>query len=135
MSVTFDEKTRELLDGKNFATVATLQPDGAPQTSVVWVERDGDTLRFSTTAARRKARNLREDARVSVTVFDQDNPYHSVEIRGRAELTEDLDKALPLRLSHKYLGQDPPFPLDDETRLIVTVRPEKVITFISTTTG
>ncbi|MGK5533820.1 PPOX class F420-dependent oxidoreductase [Streptomyces sp. URMC 129] len=129
MRVTLDEKTRELLDGKNFATVATLQPDGAPQTSVVWIERDGDTVRFSTTAHRRKARNLERDDRVSVTVFDLANPYHSVEIRGRAELTEDPAKELPHRLSHKYLGEDPPAESPDETRLIVTVHPEKVITF------
>lgn len=54
MSVTFNERTRRLLDGKTFATVATLDPDGAPQTSVVWIERDGDAVLFSATAGRRK---------------------------------------------------------------------------------
>jgi hypothetical protein len=49
----FDEATRNLLDGRNFATVATLNPDGGPQTSVVWIVREGDTVAFSTTAARR----------------------------------------------------------------------------------
>ena len=44
MAVVLDETTRELLDGKNFATVATVNPDGGPQTSVVWILRDGDTV-------------------------------------------------------------------------------------------
>ena len=46
MAVVLDETTRKLLDGKNFATVATVNPDGGPQTSVVWILRDGDTVLF-----------------------------------------------------------------------------------------
>ncbi|MDT0305387.1 PPOX class F420-dependent oxidoreductase [Streptomyces sp. DSM 44917] len=125
----FDESTRAILDGKNFATVATLLPGGAPQTSVVWIDREEDAVVFSTTAHRRKARNLAADPRVSLTVFALDNPYRSVEIRGRAELIEDPDKELPRRLSHKYLGQDPPNESPEERRLIVRVRPERVISF------
>jgi PPOX class probable F420-dependent enzyme len=120
---------RELLDGKNFATLATLGPAGDPQSSVVWVARDGDAVLFSTTAHRQKARNLARDARVSVSVFDLENPYRSVEIRGTAELIADPDKALPLQLSHKYLGIDPPNESADEQRLIIRVTPDKVITF------
>src|SRR5262249_33303909 len=77
MAAAFDEATRDLLDGRNFATVATLNPDGGPQTSVVWILREGGTVAFSTTAGRRKARNLARDPRVSVSVFDTGNPYHS----------------------------------------------------------
>ena len=58
MAITFDEATRRILDGKNFAAVATLNPDGGPQNSVVWYERDEDTILFSTTTNRQKARNL-----------------------------------------------------------------------------
>ncbi|MGP4113889.1 PPOX class F420-dependent oxidoreductase [Streptomyces sp. 4N509B] len=127
--VTFDAATRELLDGKNFATVATLLASGAPQTSVVWLGREEDTVVFSTRADRQKARNLRRDPRVSVTLFDSANPYRSVEIRGRAELEEDQEKELGRRLSHKYLGEDPPPEPDDVVRLVVRVRPERVISF------
>lgn len=126
MAVTFNEATRRLLDGKNFATVATLNPDGGPHSSVVWFMREGDTVLFSTTAGRRKARNLARDPRISVSVFDFENPYNSVEIRGTAELVEDKGKTLPSKLSHKYLGVDPPAESDDEIRLIVRVVPEKV---------
>lgn len=107
MSVEFNEETRKLLDGKNFATVATLNRDGGPQTSVVWIARDGDAVLFSTTAGRQKARNLARDPRVSLTVFDTENPYRSVDIRGTVELIEDREKSLPRELSQKYLGENP----------------------------
>ncbi|WP_436496808.1 PPOX class F420-dependent oxidoreductase [Actinokineospora sp. HUAS TT18] len=129
MSVTFDEATRELLDGRNFATVATVNPDGSPQTSVVWIDRDGDTVVFSTTAGRQKARNLARDPRASLTIFDTANPYRSVDIRGSVELIEDHEKALPRRLSHKYLGEDPQPESADVVRLIVRITPRKVTGF------
>ncbi|MPZ82576.1 MAG: TIGR03618 family F420-dependent PPOX class oxidoreductase [Actinophytocola sp.] len=129
MSVEFDKGTRELLDGKNFATVATIGRDGGPQTSVVWVARDGDAVLFSTTAGRQKARNLAQDPRVSLTVFDTGNPYRSVDIRGTAELIEDRERSLPSRLSQKYLGEEPPAEPDDALRLIVRVTPRKVTGF------
>jgi PPOX class probable F420-dependent enzyme len=129
VAVVFDKETRELLDGRNFATVATLNPDGGPQTSVVWILREGDTMVFSTTAGRRKAMNLARDPRISVTVFQTENPYRSVEIRGTAELAEDTSKSLPRALSHKYLGQDPRPEPDEVIRLIVRVIPQKINTF------
>jgi PPOX class probable F420-dependent enzyme len=129
VAVVFDEATRRLLDDKNFATVATLNPDGGPQTSVVWILREGDTVVFSATAARQKARNLARDPRISMTVFETANPYHSVEIRGTAELTEDPDKSLPRAVSHKYLSQDPQPEPDEVTRLIIRVIPERINTF------
>jgi PPOX class probable F420-dependent enzyme len=129
MAAAFDEATRDLLDGRNFATVATVNPDGGPQTSVVWILREGDTVAFSTTAGRRKARNLARDPRISVSVFDTANPYHSVEIRGTAELAEDPGRSLPKALSRKYLGEDPPPEPDEVVRLIVRVTPDKVNIF------
>jgi PPOX class probable F420-dependent enzyme len=129
VAVTFNEATRRLLDGRNFATVATLNPDGAPHASVVWAAREGDTVLFSITTGRQKARNLARDPRVSVAVFETENPYNSVEIRGAAELVEDKGKTLPKQLSRKYLGTDPPPESDDVVRLIVRVIPEKVTNF------
>jgi PPOX class probable F420-dependent enzyme len=129
MAVIFDESTRTLLDGKNFATVATLNPDGGPQASVVWFRRAGDVIEFSVTVDKRKARNLLRDPRISVTVYDTANPYQSVEIRGVAELVEDQAKELPLALSQRYLGADPPPEPDEVKRLIVRVIPERVNAF------
>ncbi len=124
MTAAFNAGMRELLDAKNFATVATLNPDGGPQTSVVWILRDGNTVLFSSTAARQKTRNLARDPRVSLTVFDTGNPYSSLEIRGLAELIYDHDKALPSRLSRKYLDEDPPAEPDSIRRVIVRVIPQ-----------
>lgn len=128
-SVSFSDAVRALLDGKNFAGVATLGPDGAPQNSVVWIKREGDTVLFSSTDGRQKVRNLRRDPRVSLSVFDLANPYTSVEIRGVAEILPDEGKRLPRELSHKYLGIDPPAEKDDEVRVIVRVVPRKIIGF------
>jgi PPOX class probable F420-dependent enzyme len=127
--VVFDEATRELLDGKNFATVATLMPDGAPHTSVVWFGREGDTVVFSTLAGRRKARNLARDPRVSVSIVDAANPYRAVDIRGRAELVDDPERALGQRLTQAYLGQDAPPDPPGARRLIVRIHPERVTRF------
>jgi PPOX class probable F420-dependent enzyme len=126
----FDAAVRRILDGENFATVATVRPDGAPQSSVVWVKRDGDTVLFSTTERRQKTRNITADPRVSISIFDLANPYDSVEIRGVAELTVDEGRRLPHELSHKYLGEDPPNAEPDEVRMIVRVTPAKVIHFV-----
>jgi PPOX class probable F420-dependent enzyme len=129
VAVALDEVTRRLLDGKNFASVATLNPDGGPQASVVWILRDGDTVLFSAIATRRKVLNLTRDPRVSLTVFDTANPYQSAEIRGTAEVTEDPGKRLPRELSQKYLGEDPPPEPDEVARVIVRVVPERVNSF------
>jgi PPOX class probable F420-dependent enzyme len=129
VAVRFNEATRRLLDGRNFAVVATLNPDGGPHSSVVWVIRDGDTVLFSTAAHRKKARNLTRDPRISMSVFDLQNPYESVDIRGTAELVRDEGKTLSRQLSHKYLGEDPPAEPDDVIRLIVRVIPAKVTNF------
>ncbi|MEV0110325.1 PPOX class F420-dependent oxidoreductase [Nocardia sp. NPDC050799] len=129
MTIELPAAARRLLDGKNFATVATIEPDGRPQTSVVWMDREGDTILFSSTTTRRKVRNLARDPRVALTVLDATNPYHSVDIQGTAELIEDPHKSLPLRLSRKYLGEQPAPEPDSIHRFIVRVTPERVTGF------
>jgi PPOX class probable F420-dependent enzyme len=129
MSITLNDAARRLLDGRNFATVATLGPGGQPHSSVVWIDRDDDTVVFSLTNDKQKARNLARDPRVSVSVFDLSNPYHSVEIRGTAELVEDPEKSMPERLSRKYLGESPPPEPADIVRLVARITPSKVNEF------
>lgn len=131
MPVTLDADSRRIVDDKNFATIATIGFDGAPQTSVVWINRDGDNVQFTSLAHRQKIANIQRDPRVSVTVFEQTNPYSSVEIRGHAELIVDEPKALSMELSHKYLDEDPPKESPEQTRYIVRVVPEKVIRFVA----
>ncbi len=127
----FDDSTRALLDGPNFAVVATLTAGGAPHTSTVWYLRDRDAILISVTADKLKARNLARDPRISLTVSDRGNPYHSVDIRGKAELTEDPEKTLPARLAQRYLGSADANPAEpaEIKRLIVRVTPEKITRF------
>ena len=129
VAVALDEVTRKLLDGRNFASVATLNPDGGPQASVVWILRDGDTVLFLAIATRRKVLNLTRDPRITLTVFDTANPYQSAEIRGTAEVSGDPRKRLPRELSQKYLGEDPPPEPEELRRVIVRIIPERVNSF------
>src|SRR3954470_16495544 len=107
MGIELNEATRRLLDGPNFAVLATINRDGSPQTSAMWVGRDGDDVLFSTLAGRRKHRNLERDPRASVTVLDSDDPYNYVELRGRVTIEEDVGRAFDIGLSWRYDGHDP----------------------------
>jgi PPOX class probable F420-dependent enzyme len=123
----FNDTIRDIVDGKNFATLATINSDGSPQTSPVWITRDGDELLLSTVVGRLKERNLRRDPRASVTVFDHDNPYNYFEARGSVTLDETDGFKLINDLSHKYTGAD--YTGDegtDNVRVIVRLVPEKV---------
>jgi PPOX class probable F420-dependent enzyme len=118
------ERQRALLKGKNFGVVGTVGHGGRPQTSVVWVDTDGENVVFNTTNARAKGRNLRSNPRVSVSVWDSDDPYSYFEVQGPAELTEEGAAEHINELSHRYAGKDFAAPVD---RVIVRVRPERVL--------
>jgi PPOX class probable F420-dependent enzyme len=124
-----DDRVKGLLDGRPFAVLATLNPDGTPQTSVIWVARDGDVLVFSTHDQRLKARNLIRDPRASVTVFAADDPYRTADIRGTVELVADPDRRLSVELTRRYLDQDPPPDPPGSHRLIGRLSPEHVTGF------
>jgi PPOX class probable F420-dependent enzyme len=104
MSGVSAERLREVLDSPIFATVATIQPDGTPQQSVVWVDRDGDDVLFVVGVGSRKERNLRRDPRVSVLVCPPDAPYGYAAIRGRAVFEPALAGRLRDDLTMKYVG-------------------------------
>ena len=118
MAFSLNDETRRLLDGRHFAVLATINPDGGPQASAMWVARDGDDVLFSTVAGRRKHRNLLRDPRVSVTVLDSDDPYNYVELRGTATFTEDAGRRFDIGLSWSYDGQDPDEDPPEAVRLI-----------------
>jgi PPOX class probable F420-dependent enzyme len=120
------ERARELIDGPNFATVSTIQSDGAPQASVVWIKRDGDDVLYSTVKHRRKYLNLLADPRTSLVIYEAANPYEYLEIRGTVTVTEDPDGLLIEELARKYTGeafQDAP----GNQRVIVRVSPSHVV--------
>lgn len=98
------DKVRLLFDGKNFAVLSTLEPDGKPHSTVVWVKRDGDDLLFALPKSRRKVANLNRDPRAAVVIFDAASPYESVQVQGTASIEDDPDGVLVDELSHKYTG-------------------------------
>jgi len=128
MAVQLTPEQRKLLDDKNFAFVATLGPDGAPQVTPVWVEYDGKYVVFNTEQKRAKVRNLKRDPRVAISVAAHDNPYSYIEIRGRVvEITPQGGAEGIDRLAKKYIGQDKyPWNKPDDVRVLVKVEPEKV---------
>jgi len=122
------ERAHALFDAPNHATVATIEPDGRPQSSVVWVRTDGDDVLFSTIKGRRKHANLTRDPRVSVLVFDPADPYTYAEVRGTAVITDDPAAELIEELALKYTGES--FGTrPGEERVIVRVSPDRVVVY------
>jgi PPOX class probable F420-dependent enzyme len=118
------EKQKEMLKGLHFGVAATVGDDGRPQTSVIWVDTDGENLVFNTTNKRAKGRNLRANPHVSVAVWDKDDPYKYFEVEGRAELDEEGAGDHITELSQRYEGKPFHTPVD---RVIVRVKPERVL--------
>jgi PPOX class probable F420-dependent enzyme len=128
MDITLNEAAREVLDGPHFAVIATSNADGRPQSSVIFVKRDGDTVVFSTINGRLKTRNMARDPRVSLLVVDKEKGRY-VEIRGTVEITEDPEKRLLYEMYDRYMGGMPPPPEPEAQRLIVRIRPDKLYQF------
>ncbi|MDX3533672.1 PPOX class F420-dependent oxidoreductase [Streptomyces sp. MB09-01] len=131
MTVELNETVRGLLDSPHPAVLSTINPDGSPQSSVIWVSRDGGDLLISTERGRRKERNILRDGRVGVTVFDLANPFLYAEIRGTATVTEDVGRAVAVRIAEEYLGpgggkeyRDAPA---EDVRVVVRITPTKVL--------
>ncbi|WP_344425957.1 PPOX class F420-dependent oxidoreductase [Amycolatopsis minnesotensis] len=126
MAVPLNDAVRALVDGRNYATLATLDPGGGPQTSAMWVGRDGDDLLFSTIAGRRKERNIRRDPRVSVTIMDRADPERYTEVRGLARISAEGGRALDEQLSWKYDGKPAGEDAPGAQRVVVRVTPMRV---------
>jgi len=129
VSAQLPDIAKKLLDQQVFVTVATLNPDGGPQTSVLWATYEGEDIVLSTVVGRAKERNWRRDPRVSVMIFDPATPYNYIEVRGRVELTTDGGPDLIERLSQLYVGAS--YTGDegtDNVRVVARVKAERVIT-------
>lgn len=119
---------RQLIEGRNFAHLATLMPDGTPQVTPVWVDHDGRYLLVNSAEGRVKVRNLRRDPRVGLDVADQENPYKMVTFRGHVtEVTNEGAEEHIDKLAKKYLGQDRyPYRQPGERRVIIKIEPEHI---------
>jgi len=126
MSESFTPAARAIFAKKVIAHVATLDPDGAPQVTPVWVELDGDDIVINTALGRAKARNLASDPRVAVSLSDPDEPSVAICVRGTvvAFTTLGADDVID-RLSKKYDGTDFDHRVG-EVRVTVKIRPDRI---------
>ncbi|QCR20615.1 PPOX class F420-dependent oxidoreductase [Agrococcus sp. SGAir0287] len=117
----------DLLVDAHYAHMATVRPDGAPQSSVMWFDWDGRALRITHTRSRQKLRNLEHEGRVSFSIHDPASPLRALEVRGRVVdvADDDADASFYKRLQHRY-GMD--YPVDDaDERVVITIAPTKFI--------
>jgi PPOX class probable F420-dependent enzyme/deazaflavin-dependent oxidoreductase (nitroreductase family) len=119
---------RQILGGSHLSVLATNNPDGSAQMSVIFVMPDGDDILFSTIDGRRKAANIRRDPRVtlllhSLTASATDSAYATV--HGTAEVTDDPDGAFHQAMYDFHMGGATPPPEPGAHRLIVRIRPER----------
>ncbi len=112
---------------KNFAALTTLMSDGQPQTQIMWVDADDDALVINTEVGRQKFRNVEADPRVTVTVFNAENPYQYIEARGRVVETihGDAARANIDELSQKYTGGPYANPIGTD-RVVLRIEPDRL---------
>jgi PPOX class probable F420-dependent enzyme len=127
MPTRLSENAKKLIDHPNFAHLATLMPDGSPQSVPVWVGREGEHLVICTGEGSLKGKNTKRDPRVALSVVDFGNPYEEVQLRGRVvERRPDPDLKTIDPISHKYTGK--PFPFrspEGRVALIIEVAKER----------
>lgn len=125
MAIALSTEVKQLIDRPNFAHLATLMPDGSPQSVPVWVGREGEHIVICTGENSLKAKNTRRDPRVALSIVDFTNPYEEVQVRGRVvERRPDQEfKTLDL-ISRQYTGK--PFPMrNTEGRVAMIIEVEK----------
>jgi PPOX class probable F420-dependent enzyme len=124
----FHPMVLELARGQNFAALTTLLPGGHPQTQVMWVDANGQHLLINTEVHRQKFRNIERDPRVTVTIWDKEDPYRFVEVRGEVvenvkgqEARDHIDE-----LSQKYRGK-PYQPRIQSERVVLRIAPSRQV--------
>ncbi len=125
MATALLDEIKTLIDGPNFAHLATLMPDGSPQSVPVWVGREREHLLICTSENSLKAKNMRRDPRVALSIIDFHDPYREVQLRGRVvERRPDDDCKYIDAISRKYTAK--PFPFrEPEGRVALVVAIEK----------
>jgi PPOX class probable F420-dependent enzyme len=122
-----DAGPQELLAAPNYAVVSTISSDGSIHSTIVWISSEGHKVAVNSAVGRVWPTNLEHDPRITVVVFESGNPYHFVEIRGRASgATDGADEHIDA-LAKKYIGQDEyPFRQPGEQRIKFVIEPEHV---------
>jgi PPOX class probable F420-dependent enzyme len=132
---------RDLAECPPVAALATVTPDGHPQTSVVWCDFDGQCLRVNTMRGFAKERNLRHNPRVTLLCYDPRHTLRYLEVRGRVvELTEAGAAEHLDQLASKYAGRPvryfgdaiPAHFAQTETPVLCRIRPTHVVAIDAT---
>ena len=116
---------RDLLDGQ-FATLATVGPDGRPQLSEVWFLAEGDVIGLSLNTTRQKTKNLLANPAANLFLLDLAVPYRYLEVRGDAEISTDDDYSYADRLGAKYDANLRDRDRPGQSRVKVIIRPVRV---------
>jgi PPOX class probable F420-dependent enzyme len=122
-----DPAIKELAQGKNFAALTVHLPSGQAATQIMRIDADDDHVIFNTEVGRNKSKAIQSDPRVTVAIWDAENPYHYAEVRGRVTATDDSPAAKDHIdfLAKKYMGVDEyPNPITT-SRVIVTITPDR----------
>ncbi len=119
-----DAGVRRVLDGASIAHLATVLPDGSPHATPVYVGARGDHIVFFTGPGSRKARNLRRDPRVALSIAPADDAFTPVVVRGRVIEWIEGDAAWQIvdQVATKYTGA--PYPRGQE-RVVAVIEPER----------
>jgi PPOX class probable F420-dependent enzyme len=127
MPVKLSQSVKTLLSDKAYGHVVTLNSDGKPQVTMVWIDVDGDEVLFNTAEGRRKPQNLRRDPRIIVSVQDRSDPQAYAVFHGKARVTEaGADEHID-KLAKRFLGADKyPFRQPGEKRLIVRISVDRI---------
>ena len=134
MAVPIPESHRDLLVEPIYGVLATMMPDGQPQSSIVWVDYDGCYVLLNTTLERQKGRNMRANPKVALLVIDPQDGSRWIEVRGRVvEMRKEGAEAHADQLTQRYTGKQrfygDIYPVEQrqrETRVIVRIDPIKV---------
>ncbi|HMD55875.1 MAG TPA: PPOX class F420-dependent oxidoreductase [Solirubrobacteraceae bacterium] len=112
------DSARAVLEGPGLAHLVTLNPDGSPQVSIVWVGLEGEEVVAAHLSEHRKVRNIRRDPRVAMSIetgtLDERGLVEYLVLHGRARITEGGAAELLQRLAHVYIGPDVKFPTIDD---------------------
>jgi PPOX class probable F420-dependent enzyme len=119
------ESHRDLLDSQ-VATLATIDDDGFPQLTEVWFLHDEGDVKVSVNTSRAKLRNLERRPQCSLLVLDLENPYRYLELRGRARVEADADRAFAAKVGQKYGADLAAYDAPEDGRVVITIEPEKV---------
>jgi PPOX class probable F420-dependent enzyme len=124
MAIPIPDNVRGLLDAPNYVHLATLRADGSPRSWVVWVGLEGDHILVCTGERAWKAKDMRRDPRVSMSVTDLADPYRMAAVQGRVvEIRPDDDCRYMDPISYKYTSA--PFPSRGPGRVCFVIEVEK----------